>query len=83
MLLLCYFYRVYNNLGNVFAVKAHNWFLQEWKENGLIGTLCLFGFCFWYIIRSIRIYRHCDLHSRINCTGLGIFTGIIGYRAVL
>ena len=76
-----YVYKVYSGLNNVFAVKAHNWFLQEWIENGLIGTLCLFSFYLWYMLRSIRIYHKCDLHSQTACIGMGIFVGTVGYMA--
>lgn len=76
-----YVYKVYNGLGNVFAVKAHNWFLQEWVENGLIGTLCLFAFYLWYFIKSVRIYHSCSLNSATSRIGFGIFIGTIGYMA--
>lgn len=76
-----YVYKVYNGLNNVFAVKAHNWFLQEWIENGLIGTLCLFGFYLWYFLHSIHIYHTCNLYSPVARIGFGIFVGTIGYMA--
>lgn len=76
-----YVYKVYNGLDNVFAVKAHNWFLQEWVENGLIGTLCLFAFYLWYFIKSVRIYHSCSLNSATSRIGFGIFIGTIGYMA--
>ena len=76
-----YVYKVYQGLDSVFAVKAHNWFLQEWIENGLIGALCLFGFYFWYAIRSIQIYRRCDMRGFVAQIGFGIFVGTIGYMA--
>lgn len=76
-----YVYKVYNGLDNVFAVKAHNWFLQEWIENGLIGTLCLFAFYLWYAIKSIRIYHKCNLNNKLALLGFGTFIGMIGYMA--
>lgn len=76
-----YVYKVYNGLGNVFAVKAHNWFLQEWVENGFIGALCLFAFYLWYFIKSVRIYHSYSLDSATSRIGFGIFIGTIGYMA--
>lgn len=76
-----YVYKAYTNLSNVLIAKAHNWFLQEWIENGLIAVLCLFGFYIWYFIRSLHIYRHCDMHDTLSILGYGIFVGTIGYVA--
>ena len=42
---------------NSYDVKAHSWYLQQWVETGLIGTLALLVFLFWYLVQSIRIYR--------------------------
>lgn len=76
-----YVYKAYQGLSTVLVAKAHNWFLQEWIENGLIATLCLFGFYIWYFLRSMLIYRHCDIHTDTAKIGFGIFVGTIGYMA--
>lgn len=76
-----YVYKMYQNIPNVLIAKAHNWFLQEWVENGLLATLCLFGFYIWYFIRSIRIYRCCNMKDSFAKIGFGIFVGTIGYVA--
>lgn len=76
-----YVYKEYAGTPNVLIAKAHNWFLQEWVENGLIATLCLFGFYIWYFIRSVKIYRHCDIKQSMDKIGFGIFVGTIGYVA--
>lgn len=76
-----YVYKSYQNTTTVLVAKAHNWFLQEWVENGLIATLCLFTFYIWYLVRSIRIYHRCNLHDRYAILGFGIFVGTIGYVA--
>lgn len=64
---------------NVFDLKAHNWFLQEWVEQGLLGTLFLFGFYLWYFIRSVRIYRRCNMRDTTAIIGFGILLGTVGY----
>lgn len=76
-----YVYKAYQDLSNVLIAKAHNWFLQEWVENGLIATVCLFGFYIWYFIRSVRIYRCCNMKESFSRIGFGIFVGTIGYVA--
>ena len=76
-----YVYKEYAGLINLFTVKAHNWFLQEWTETGLLGTLCLFGFYLWYFIRSLRIYHNCNLKNGTAVIGFGIFVGTISYMA--
>ena len=48
---------------NSYDVKAHSWYLQQWVETGLIGTLALLVFLFWYLVQSVRIYRRVDLHE--------------------
>ena len=52
-----YFGQAYIYGFNNYDVKAHCWYLQQWVETGLFGTLALIGFLLWYIIRSVRIYR--------------------------
>ncbi len=78
-----YIHKVYreniNKTRNVFDLKAHNWFLQEWVEQGLLGTLCLFGFYLWYFIRSVRIYRRCNMRDTAAIIGFGILLGTVGY----
>ena len=76
-----YVYKMYQGIPNVLIAKAHNWFLQEWIENGLIATLCLFGFFIWYVVRSIKIYRRCDINAPYAKIGYGVFVGTIGYFA--
>lgn len=76
-----YVYKAYQDMSNVLIAKAHNWFLQEWIENGLLATLCLFGFYIWYFVRSLKIYRHCNIHESICKLGFGIYVGTIGYVA--
>ena len=76
-----YVYKMYQGIPNVLIAKAHNWFLQEWVENGLIATVCLFGFYLWYFLKSIKIYRNCNMHDPYAKIGFGIYVGTIGYFA--
>ena len=64
---------------NSYDVKAHSWYLQQWVETGLIGTLALLVFLFWYLVQSIRIYRRVDLHESISWVGFGLFAAVLVY----
>lgn len=64
---------------NGYEVKAHCWYLQQWVETGLFGTLALIGFLLWYIIRSVRIYRRVDLHEHLSWVGFGLFAAVLVY----
>lgn len=67
---------------NSYGVKAHSWYLQQWLETGLLGTLGLLGFLFWYVIKSIRIYRRVSLQNRLSWIGFGLFTAVLVYMFV-
>ena len=64
---------------NSYDVKAHSWYLQQWVETGLIGTLALLVFLFWYLVQSVRIYRRVDLHESISWVGFGLFAAVLVY----
>lgn len=64
---------------NAYDVKAHCWYLQQWVETGLLGTLALLIFLGWYVVRSIRIYRRVDLHESISWIGFGLFAAVLVY----
>lgn len=64
---------------NSYDVKAHSWYLQQWVETGLLGTLALLVFLFWYLVQSIRIYRRVDLHESISWVGFGLFAAVLVY----
>ena len=74
-----YIYRTYLGTKNTYDVKAHNWYLQQAVENGLLGTLLLVAFYLYYFVQSVRIYRRVDLKERLNLLGLGIFSGTLIY----
>lgn len=67
---------------NGYEVKAHCWYLQQWVETGLLGTLALLAFLIWYFVQSIRIYRHVDLHESIAWVGFGFFAAVLVYVIV-
>lgn len=64
---------------NSYEVKAHCWYLQQWVESGLIGTLALLIFMAWYAVQSIRIYRRVDLHESLSWIGFGLFAAVLVY----
>lgn len=64
---------------NSYDVKAHCWYLQQWVETGLLGTLALIAFLVWYLVQSIRIYRRVDLHERLSWLGFGLFSAVLVY----
>ena len=74
-----YLGQVYIYGGSSLQVKAHCWYLQQWVETGLIGTLALLAFLGWYVIRSMRIYRRADLHESISWVGFGLFAAVLVY----
>lgn len=77
-----YLYRVTEEGAGTYDVKAHCWYLQQWVENGLIGTLSLIVFLGWYLVRSIRIYRRVDFRESISWIGFGLFAAILIYLIV-
>lgn len=64
---------------NSYEVKAHCWYLQQWVESGLIGTLALLIFMAWYAVQSIRIYRRVNLHESLSWIGFGLFAAVLVY----
>lgn len=77
-----YIYRAYMNMQNMLDVKAHNMYLQQWIENGMIAMIAFIVFCLWYVISSVRIYRQGNLSDGLTWIGIGIFTGVICYLIV-
>ena len=64
---------------NGYEAKAHCWYLQQWVETGLIGTIALLIFLIWYVVQSIRIYRRANLHESMSWVGFGIFAAVLVY----
>lgn len=74
-----YIYHAYVSGANNYDVKAHCWYLQQWVENGLFGTLLLLGFIGWYLVRCARIYRRASLRDSLTWVGIGLFTAVFVY----
>ena len=64
---------------NGYEVKAHCWYLQQWVETGLIGTIALLIFLMWYVVQSLRIYRRANLHESLSWVGFGLFAAVLVY----
>ena len=77
-----YIFGAYASGVNVFDVKAHCWYLQQFVETGVIGTLLLIVFLCWYVVKSIKIYRRVDLKNRLSWIGFGLFSGVLVYLIV-
>lgn len=60
-------------------VRAHQFFLQQWAENGLLATICLIIFYGWYFIDCIRIYHKADFSNPETIIGFSVFLGVFGY----
>lgn len=67
---------------NNYEVKAHSWYLQQWVETGLIGTVALIIFLGCYLVHSIRIYRRVNLYERLSWIGIGLFAAVFVYVVV-
>lgn len=75
-----YIYKVYMNMATMFDVKAHNWYLQQWIENGLLALLCILAFYGIYFARSVKLYRKVTFkHNMSACMGFAVFIGINSY----
>lgn len=74
-----YLLRLFVFGGNTYDVKAHNWFLNEWIEHGLLAMLCLLAFYLWHFIRSVRIYRKANLKDSMVLLGFGLFLSTLTY----
>ena len=64
---------------NSFQIKAHSWYLQQWVETGLLGTIILLVLLGWYVVQSVRIYRRADLHESVSWIGFGLFAAVLVY----
>lgn len=74
-----YLFKNYTDTNNYFDVKAHNWFLQQWVENGLSGTICLIAFYMCYFVSSIRLFRKISFRENIHRISFALFVGLLIY----
>lgn len=77
-----YIVKKYRGSETLFDVKAHNMYLQQWLENGLLALLALLIFYGWYFIQSFRIYRKIEDFDLISEVGLGIYLGTFTYMII-
>lgn len=77
-----YIVKKYRGSETLFDVKAHNMYLQQWLENGLLALLALLIFYGWYFIQSFRIYRKIEDFNLISEVGLGIYLGTFTYMII-
>lgn len=77
-----YIYRAYYDIPNVFDVKAHNLYLQQWVENGMFAMIAFIAFYLCYAVKSVRIYRKIDFKNQLSIIGFGIFVGTMTYMIV-
>jgi hypothetical protein len=64
---------------NNYNVKAHNYYLQQGVETGVLGLIALLIFFAWYLVRSVKIYRRASLKEPITWVGVGLFTAVVVY----
>ena len=77
-----YIAKKYRNTESLFDVKAHNMYLQQFLENGLLALLAFLIFYGWYFIQSFRIYRKVQTYDLTSEVGLGIYLGTFTYMIV-
>lgn len=77
-----YIVKKYRGTETLFDVKAHNMYLQQWLENGLLALLVLLIFYGWYFIQSFKIYRKVNEYDLLSEVGLGIYLGTFTYMII-
>lgn len=74
-----YIYKAYMNMQNNYDVKPHNWYLQQWLEEGFFALLAFLTFYGIYMYQFIRYYRKCSLKEPLNLMGIALFVGVTAY----
>lgn len=74
-----YVERANTNTLFLYDVKAHNLYLQQFVENGLLALIAFLAFYIWYFIGSFKLYFNRDEHSRLSIIGTGILLGTVIY----
>jgi len=67
---------------STFISKPHNMYLQMAIQTGLPSLLAFLVFYLIYFVKSIQIYLTCQLKTRHELIGFGIFLGTLGYLIV-
>ena len=77
-----YIAKIYlQSIGN-YDVKAHNLYLQQFMENGLIALLLYLAFYAIYFVDSVKLFRKRELDSNESILAYGIFLGTLVYMIV-
>lgn len=74
-----YIYKKYMNQEMMYDVKAHNWYLQQWVEDGLVALLLFLAFLAIYFVKSVKNMRHMDLRQPLCLMQIAVFFGVISY----
>lgn len=77
-----YVEKKYKDTETLFDVKAHNFYIQQFLENGLLALLCFLAFYAYYLIQSIKLYRNRPIDSFASMVGLGIMLGTFDYMII-
>lgn len=77
-----YVVKKYLGSESLFDVKAHNFYLQQFLENGLLALLAFLVFYVWYLISSFKLYRKVNSFTYSSMLGLGIMLGTFDYMII-
>jgi hypothetical protein len=64
---------------NVIVDKPHNMYMQMSVGTGGISLIALLVLLAVYFVQSFNVYRDKTIDSFIECAGLGIFLGVLGF----
>lgn len=74
-----YIYKEYMGMQYMYDVKAHNWYLQQWVEEGFIALVAFIVFYMIYFLQCVKLYRKNNLKDPIVAMGMALFTGVTAY----
>ena len=77
-----YITKKYVGTENLFDVKAHSFYFQQFVENGLLALLALLAFYGWYFVDSFKLYSKIKNFSFCSMVGLGIMLGTFNYMII-
>lgn len=77
-----YILKTYAGTSQLFDVKAHSFYFQQFLENGLIALLALLAFYIIYFVDSFIIYCKLKEYNFSAMVGLGIMLGTFNYMII-
>lgn len=77
-----YVLKKYTKTENLFDVKAHSFYFQQFVENGLLALIALLIFYAWYFIDSFKLYSKIKNFTFCSMVGLGIMLGTFDYMII-